>query len=69
MGRLCGSDFARRTNPNGTTDSICLKCFRTIATETGEASLASKETAHECFGLDVGGLLHPDMFRDLAENH
>ncbi len=41
-------DFVRRFNPDGTTDSICTKCFFTIATATWEADLDSAERDHKC---------------------
>lgn len=41
-------DFVRRCNQDGTTDSICTKCFVTVATATWEADLASAEQRHKC---------------------
>lgn len=42
------SGFVRRSNPDGTTDSICRQCFVTVATATGEADLDSAEPCHKC---------------------
>ena len=41
-------DFVRRSNPNGTTDSICKSCFLTVATAMWEADLDSAERQHTC---------------------
>ena len=40
--------FVRRSNKDSTTDSICLACFRTIATTAREADLVSAEEKHIC---------------------
>jgi hypothetical protein len=61
--------FAHRLNPNDTTDSICLKCFRTIATKGTKAELADSESAHECDGLNLAYTLYPeDQLRGPFEN-
>jgi len=41
-------EFVHRSNPNGTTDSICKGCFLTVATAIWEADLESAERAHRC---------------------
>lgn len=41
-------DFVRRANPNGTTDSVCEKCFVIVATATCEAHFDSAERSHKC---------------------
>jgi hypothetical protein len=41
-------DFVRRAIPDGTTDSICEKCFVIVATATCEADLDSAERCHKC---------------------
>lgn len=41
-------DFVRRPKSDGTTDSICTRCFLTVATATWEADLDSAEQGHEC---------------------
>jgi hypothetical protein len=41
-------DFVRRANPDGTTDSICEKCFVIVATATCEADLDSSNRNHKC---------------------
>jgi len=40
--------FAKRRNPDGTMDSICLNCFRTVATSTDELKLIEFERDHQC---------------------
>jgi hypothetical protein len=40
--------FARRANDDGTTDSICMNCFRTIATSVWESDLDRVESDHVC---------------------
>jgi hypothetical protein len=40
--------FARRRNPDSTIDSICTRCYQTIASGDSEASLATAEEGHSC---------------------
>jgi hypothetical protein len=40
--------FARRRNPDSTIDSICTKCYQTIACGQSDSSLASAEENHLC---------------------
>jgi len=40
--------FPHRRNPDGSFDSICRKCFRTVATRRNEADLAQAEREHVC---------------------
>jgi len=40
--------FPHRRNPDGSFDSICPKCFRTVATRRNEADLAQDERDHVC---------------------
>jgi hypothetical protein len=55
--------FPHRHNPDGTIDSICIRCFATIATEYDEADLRKVEEAHICSGLDLGRILYPQEKR------
>jgi hypothetical protein len=50
--------FPHRRNPNGSFDSICTQCFRTIATAAAETELKAAESAHKCFGFDLCEILH-----------
>jgi hypothetical protein len=53
--------FPHRFNPDGTFDSICITCFRTIAMSEKEADLAAAEEAHACNPAD----LPKNKYRDL----
>jgi hypothetical protein len=41
-------EFARRIHLNGTIDSICLRCFQTVATSQDETDLLFYEARHVC---------------------
>ncbi len=51
--------FPHRRNHDGTFDSICSRCFATVATEGSEAELEKAEESHVCTGLDLGRILRP----------
>lgn len=40
--------FTHRQNADGTFDSICHRCFRTVATVNSEDSLHAEELSHRC---------------------
>lgn len=40
--------FAIRSNPDNSFDSICLHCFRTVATSSNLSDLHAIERNHEC---------------------
>ena len=40
--------FVHRFNPDGTVDSICTTCAKTVATEPEERALIPSEDRHEC---------------------
>jgi hypothetical protein len=40
--------FAHRRNRNGSYDSICTKCYATVASAESEEALSSLESAHVC---------------------
>lgn len=42
------SPFVRRANTDGTTDSICTRCFATVATSLWEIDLDRAEQSHAC---------------------
>ena len=44
--------FVRRHNRDSTIDSICTKCFQTIASALCEDDLAAPEQTHVCVPLD-----------------
>lgn len=41
-------DYAHRDNRNGTTDSICMYCYATIATARNPKDLEAAEARHSC---------------------
>ena len=43
--------FAHRHNSDGTWDTICPKCFYTVATEVTEEKLSLHERRHNCDAL------------------
>ena len=45
---LVAAQFAHRMNKNGTIDSICPRCYTTIATSIWEADLDRTEATHIC---------------------
>jgi hypothetical protein len=47
----------------GSFDSICTKCYKTIANEDVESDLAQLESSHQCSGLDLAYLVHPEAVR------
>jgi|HubBroStandDraft_1064217.scaffolds.fasta_scaffold2404279_1 hypothetical protein len=51
--------FPHRHNPDGTIDSICTRCFATVATEARESDLKKAEDAHVCSELDLMRLSWP----------
>lgn len=51
--------FPHKQNPDSTFDSICTKCFTTLATSSKEADLKAAEDAHVCPGFDFGRVMHP----------
>jgi len=45
--------FRHRANFDRTYDSVCIGCFRTIATDKTEQELERAEKLHVCKGLDL----------------
>jgi hypothetical protein len=43
-------DFTHRQNSDGTVDSICLHCFRTVGTAENIEGLGASEKQHICEG-------------------
>jgi hypothetical protein len=41
-------DFSHRPQPNGSYDSICTRCFATVARSHNEADLEAEEKRHVC---------------------
>jgi hypothetical protein len=42
--------FRHRSNPDGSWDSICMRCYLTAATSKDEQSLNAGESEHRCYG-------------------
>ena len=59
MGRQIQLEYARRRNKNGTTDLICLRCFRTVFNAMDEVELSLAQREHACEGFDMGEHFHP----------
>jgi hypothetical protein len=51
--------FPRRRNADGTFDLICPKCYLTIVRNAQESDLEATEKAHDCQGLSLDRVLHP----------
>ncbi len=55
--------YSHRKNPNQTYDSICHRCFSTVATESNESALAKHEQQHECGAMaQARTLMHKDTY-------
>jgi hypothetical protein len=50
------SGFRHRANDDGNFDSICLHCFRTVASGISEAKLIEMELQHQCEVEDLVAL-------------
>jgi hypothetical protein len=46
-------NFQHRNHKDGTCDSICLRCYRTVASTRQEPWLAHEESLHACTLLDL----------------
>ena len=59
-------EFRHRMNGNGSMDSICSRCYDTVATSMWEAELESAEEAHKCrrTGLRMFEMTHKPPFRE-----
>jgi hypothetical protein len=53
MANRSPSVFAHRSNDNATWDSICLRCYRTVATAPNPSSLPGMESRHICAVIDL----------------
>ena len=45
--------FQHRSHPDGTVDSICLRCYRTVDSASDEHWLAKPESTHICSQMDL----------------
>ena len=46
--------FPHRRNPDGSYDSICPQCFRTVSTRAKEDELREDEMRHDCQKMELG---------------
>lgn len=53
MSATIRAKFAHRKNTDGTSDSICLTCYRTAGSSLIENGLLSHETQHICRPVDL----------------
>jgi hypothetical protein len=58
--------FVRRENPDSTIDSICTKCFQTIAVARCERDLIRAENDHTCEPLYERQRSYPNFLRKNA---
>ena len=42
------NSFAHRLNSDSSVDSICTRCYQTVASDNHEPNLESAEASHEC---------------------
>jgi hypothetical protein len=58
MAQASRTVFPHRQNADGSFDSICTECFRTVATAPTEAHLEAAETVHpkNCQGFSLTAL-------------
>ena len=61
--------FPHRENRDGTWDSICPRCFRTVATATDPLKLEAEEIAHDCDPDEIYRLYHSEKWQptDLSQ--
>jgi hypothetical protein len=50
---IADREFLHRLNRDGTVDSICPRCIRTVASHYAEALLANAEAQHKCQGPEL----------------
>lgn len=58
---MSSTEFSHRFNANGSVDSICLQCFRTVATANTESALRSTEHEHICDPLSLVQFYYDDI--------
>jgi hypothetical protein len=61
--------FPRRQNQDGSIDSICTKCFRTVANGQTEAYLLEQEKHHSCRVRDLHHIQHHQSHAKIAASH
>jgi hypothetical protein len=61
--------FAHRHNPDGTIDSICLRCYLTIASKSEEQELEDSEHHHACHPIHLYGNWRDQISTETPLNH
>jgi len=56
---MAGATFSHRHNLDGTHDSICRRCFATVATEHDQDDLLAQEAEHICREEDLQRIEQP----------
>ena len=59
--------FARRLNRDSSIDSICVKCYQTIATGNSEVELIARERTHVCDPNSEFNRAHVDFRRSTSD--
>jgi hypothetical protein len=54
--------FLHRHNRDGAVDSVCMRCFITIDSESTENELGDAENTHVCRGFNLARILHPEAY-------
>ena len=54
------SKFAHRPQADGMVDSICLRCYLTIAVTMNESDREAQEAEHVCEGIELALLPSPE---------
>jgi hypothetical protein len=60
---MSDESFTHRPNPDGSYDSICRRCFSTIATEHDQNGLLAQESGHVCNEEDLLRIQNPEAWR------
>jgi hypothetical protein len=55
--------FIHRSRVDGSVESICLRCYQTVAASVEQSDRDTQEATHNCEGMRLSGLLHPDAPR------
>lgn len=59
---MADAPFPHRKNADGTYDSICNRCFATIATEHDQDDLLAQEAGHVCKEEDLLRIQQPEVW-------
>jgi hypothetical protein len=62
MAKAPRQPFPHRHNADGTHDSICCRCYATIATEHDQDDLLAQEAEHVCREEDLLRIQYPEVW-------